>query len=312
LSKAHLLSCEIESRQVAMQVRRSLRTEHQSHLMESVIAVEQPERVRADQDYSKLGTIRELWDYRELFYFLAWRDMKVRYKQTVLGVLWAIIQPVFTMVIFTVVFGHMANISSEGVPRPIFYFSALLPWIYFSSTLNSAGLSLVSNSGLLTKIYFPRIILPAAAALGGLVDFLIGSVLLVGFIIYYDLRVGWNLLLWPALLVPLVLLAFSLGSFLAALNVKYRDVKYAIPFGIQLLLFMTPIIYPSSVFPERFQWLLALNPLSGLIEAFRYALVPSYKVHWDVLALSLAVTAGLFVFAMVYFKRTEKAFADIV
>jgi lipopolysaccharide transport system permease protein len=181
-----------------------------------------------------------------------------------------------------------------------------------TSTLNSAGLSLVSNSGLLTKIYFPRIILPAAAALGGLVDFLIGSLLLVGFFVYYHLPLGWNLLLWPVLLVPLVLLAFALGAFLAALNVKYRDVKYAIPFGIQLLLFMTPIIYPSSVFPERFRWLLALNPLSGLIETFRYALVPTYPVHWDALGLSLAVTAVVFVVAVMYFKRTEKAFADIV
>ena len=264
------------------------------------------------KDYAKLGLMRELWDFRELFYFLAWRDVKVRYKQTVLGVLWAAIQPLFTMVIFTVVFGQIANISSEGVPRPVFYFSALLPWIYFSSTLTSSGMSLVSNSGLLTKIYFPRIILPAAAALVPLVDFAIGSVFLIGFIVYYDIPVGWNLLLWPILVVPLMLLAFGVGTFLAALNVKYRDVKYAIPFGIQLLLFMTPIIYPSSVFPERYQWLLALNPLTGLIEAFRYALVPTYSVHWDVLGLSLAVTAVALVGAVWYFKRTEKAFADIV
>ena len=270
------------------------------------------ENPRVVKDYANLGTIRELWDYRELFYFLAWRDMKVRYKQTVLGVLWAVIQPLFTMVIFTVVFGQIANISSEGVPRPVFYFSALLPWIYFSTTLNTAGMSLVSNSSLLTKIYFPRIILPAAAALVPLVDFLVGSVLLIGFIVYYDIPVGWNLLLWPILVVPLALLAFGLGAFLAALNVKYRDVKYAIPFGIQLLLFMTPIIYPSSFFPERFRWLLALNPLSGLIETFRYAIVPSYSVHWDVLGLSLAATAALLIFGAYYFKRTEKAFADII
>jgi homopolymeric O-antigen transport system permease protein len=278
--------------------------------MESVTRVREEPRVL--KDYAKISMFRELWDYRELFYFLAWRDVKVRYKQTVLGVLWAIIQPLFTMVIFTVVFGQIANISSEGVPRPVFYFSALLPWIYFSSTLANAGMSLVSNSGLLTKIYFPRIILPAAAALVPLVDFLIGSVLLIGFIVYYDIPIGWNLLLWPILVVPLALLAFGLGAFLAALNVKYRDVKYAIPFVIQVLLFMTPIIYPSSVFPERFRWLLALNPLSGLIEAFRYALVPTYAVHWDVLGVSLAVTAALLVFGVVYFKRTEQAFADII
>jgi lipopolysaccharide transport system permease protein len=267
---------------------------------------------RALKEHARPGSIRELWEYRELFYFLAWRDVKVRYKQTALGIVWAIAQPFLTMVIFTVVFGQIANISSEGLPRPVFYFSALLPWIYFSSTLSSAGMSLVSNSGLLTKIYFPRIILPAAAALVPLVDFLIGSAFLAGFIAYYDIPVGWNLVLWPVLVVPLALLAFGLGSFLAALNVKYRDVKHAIPFGIQILLFMTPIIYPSSSLPEQFRWLLALNPLTGLIEAFRYALVPTYTVHWGLLGLSLVVTALAVVFGVAYFKRTEKAFADII
>jgi lipopolysaccharide transport system permease protein len=262
--------------------------------------------------HARYGSLAELWEYRELFLFLAWRDIKVRYKQTVLGVVWAILQPFATMVIFTVVFGQIANIPSEGVPRPVFYFSALLPWAYFSSTLSSAGMSLVANSGLLTKIYFPRIILPGAAALVPLADFVIGTVFLAGFIVYYDIPIGWNLLLWPLLVVPLALLAFGLGAFLAALNVKYRDIKYAIPFGIQILMFMTPIIYPSSIFPEQFRWLLALNPLTGLIEAFRYALVPSYTVHWDVLGLSLAVTVAAVAIGMAYFKRTEKAFADII
>lgn len=258
------------------------------------------------------GGIRELWRYRELFYYLAWRDVAVRYKQTALGVLWALIQPLLTMVVFTLVFGEMANMPSDGVPRPIFYFSALLPWIYFSSSLSNAGMSLVSNAGLLTKIYFPRIILPASAVLSGLVDFGIGSFLLIGFIIYYQLPLSWSLLLWPILVVPLVLLAFAVGSFLAAVNVKYRDIKYAIPFGIQLWMFMTPIIYPSSFFPERFQWVLAVNPLTGLIEAFRYALIPTRPLQWDVLGLSVAVAAVAFIVAVTYFKRAEKAFADIV
>lgn len=272
----------------------------------------QETRQRDARGDAKPEMLREIWDYRELFYFLAWRDVKVRYKQTVLGVLWAVIQPLFTMVIFTVVFGQMANIPSGGIPRPLFYFSALLPWIYFSSTLNNAGLSLVSNAGLLTKIYFPRIIFPAAAVLSGLLDFLIGSILLIGFIVYYQLPLGWNFLLWLALTVPLVLLTFGVATFLAALNVKYRDIKYAIPFGIQLWLFMTPIIYPSILFPERFRWLLALNPLSGLIEAYRYALFPTQAVQWEVVGFSLAVTAAVFVGGVVYFNRTEKAFADIV
>ena len=264
------------------------------------------------RDFGKRGISRELWDYRELFFYLAWRDIQVRYKQTALGILWAVIQPFFTMVVFTVVFGQMANIPSEGIPRPIFYFSALLPWIYFSSTLSNAGLSLVSNAGLLTKIYFPRIILPAAAALGGLLDFMIGTLMLIGFVFYYHLPLGWHFLLWPVLAVPLVLLSFAIGTFLSALNVKYRDIKYAIPFGIQLWLFMTPIIYPSSIFPEAYRWMLALNPMSGIVEAFRYAVVPTQAVHWTHLWISFAMTVALLALAIIYFRRTERAFADIV
>jgi lipopolysaccharide transport system permease protein len=256
--------------------------------------------------------IRELWDYRELVYFLAWRDVKVRYKQTVLGVLWAVIQPFFTMVVFTLLFGQLAKIPTDGIPGPIFYFSALVPWIYFSSTVTNAGMSLVANSGLLTKIYFPRVILPAAAALSNLVDFLISSFFLVGFIVYYEIPLGWNLLLWPILVVLLMLLALGLGAFFAALNVKYRDVKYALPFFIQLLLFATPIIYPSSMIPERFQWLLTLNPLSALIEVFRYVVVPNRAVDWPIFGVSAAITGVLFVAGVVYFKSTEKAMADLV
>jgi len=258
------------------------------------------------------GTIREFWAYRELVYFLAWRDVKVRYKQTVLGVLWAVIQPFFTMVLFTLLFGQLAKIPTDGIPGPIFYFSALVPWIYFSSTVTNAGMSLVANSGLLTKIYFPRIILPAAAALSSLVDFLISSVFVVGFIVYYRIPVGWNLLLWPVLVVLLILLALSLGMFFAALNVKYRDIKYALPFFIQLLLFATPIIYPASMIPERFQWLLALNPLSSLIEMFRYVVVPNRTVDWNSLGISVAITGALYVAGVAYFKSTEKAMADLV
>ena len=253
-----------------------------------------------------------LWRYRELVYFLAWRDVKVRYKQTVLGVLWAVIQPFFTMLVFTLFFGQLAKIPTDGIPGPVFYFSALVPWIYFSSTVTNAGMSLVANSGLLTKIYFPRVILPAAAALGNLMDFLISSVFLVGFIVYYKIPLGWNLLLWPALVVLLMLLSLSLGAFFAALNVKYRDIKYALPFVIQLAMFTTPIIYPASMIPERFQWLLALNPLSGLIEAFRYVVVPSHVLDWNLLKLSVVITGVLFVTSVAYFKSTEKAMADLV
>ena len=255
--------------------------------------------------------IRELWAYRELVYFLAWRDVKVRYKQTVLGALWALIQPFFTMVVFTLLFGQLAKIPTDGIPGPIFYFSALVPWFYFSSTFTHAGMSLIANTALLTKIYFPRVILPAAVALGNLMDFLVSSVFLIGFIVYYKIPLGWNLLLWPALVVLLMLLSLSLGAFFAAVNVKYRDIRYVIPFLIQLLMFASPIIYPASMVPERFQWLLALNPLSGLIEAFRSVVVPSHVLDWNLLMLSVVITGVLFLTSVVYFKSAEKDFADL-
>jgi len=256
--------------------------------------------------------IRELWTYRELIYFLAWRDVKVRYKQTMLGVLWAVIQPFTTMVVFTLLFGQLAKIPTDGIPGPIFYFSALVPWIYFASTLTNAGMSLVSNSNLVRKIYFPRIILPTSVALSNLVDFFIASALFIGFMVYYEIHPGWNLLLWPFLVILLVLLSVSLGLFVAALNVKYRDVKYVIPFAIQLLLFATPIIYPASMVPEKFRWVAALNPLSGVIEAFRYTLVPSRSIDWGLLLLSSGITAVIFLVGVAYFKSAEKVFADIV
>lgn len=258
------------------------------------------------------GTIRELWAYRELVYFLAWRDVKVRYKQTALGVLWAVLQPLFTMVVFTLLFGQLAKIPTDGLPGPVFYFAALVPWIYFSSTVSNAGMSLVANSTLLTKIYFPRIILPAAAAVSNLMDFLISSVFLLGFVLYYGMPLGWSLLLWPLLVALVTLLSFSLGTIFAALNVKYRDIKYALPFFIQLLMFATPIIYPASMIPERFRWLLALNPLSGIVEAFRYSVAPVRAPDWNLVALSVGASVVLFAAGVVYFRSTEKAMADLV
>jgi lipopolysaccharide transport system permease protein len=258
------------------------------------------------------GMIREFWAYRELIYFLAWRDVKVRYKQTVLGVLWAVIQPFFTMVVFTLLFGQLARIPTDGIPGPVFYFSALVPWIYFSSTVSNAGMSLVANAGLLTKIYFPRVILPAAAALSNLMDLLISSVFLIAFVVYYEIPLGWGLVLWPVLIVLLALLSLGLGAFFAALNVKYRDIKYALPFAVQLLMFATPIIYPASMIPERFQWALALNPLTGLVEAFRHAVVPSHALDWSLLRTSALVAVAIFVLGVAYFRSTERTMADLV
>jgi homopolymeric O-antigen transport system permease protein len=256
--------------------------------------------------------IRELWAYRELVYFLAWRDVKVRYKQTLLGVLWAVIQPLFTMVVFTFLFGRLANIPTDGIPGPVFYFSALVPWIYFSSSVINAGMSVVANSALLTKIYFPRVILPAAAALSNLIDFLISSVLLVGFVAYFRIPVGWHSLLWLALVALLMLLTLGLGAFFAALNIKYRDIKYALPFLIQLMLFATPIIYPVSMIPERYQWLMALNPLSALIAGFRYVVAPSGSLDWSIFGISISIIVAIFITGMVYFRSAERAMADIV
>jgi len=258
------------------------------------------------------GSLREAWVSRELLFFLAWRDVKVRYKQTAFGILWALIQPLLTMMLFTLLFGRFAKVPSDGAPRPIFYFSALLPWLYLSNSVSTGSMSLVSNANLLTKIYFPRIMLPAAVAFSGLLDFLIGSVLLVGFIAYYRVGVGWSLLLWPALVAQMVVLALAISLFLSAVNVQYRDVKYAIPFAVQLWMFITPVIYPVSMIPKAYRPWLAVNPAAGLVEAFRHALIPSAPIHWDLFAASAATTIAAFLAALAFFKRTERAFADII
>ncbi|MCI0621717.1 MAG: ABC transporter permease [Acidobacteria bacterium] len=255
---------------------------------------------------------RDSWRYRELLYFLTWRDLKIRYKQTAFGVVWAVVQPLLTMIVFTVLFGNLGRLPSDGSPYPLFYLSALLPWTYFSSTLPLSANSLISNSSLLTKIYFPRIILPASATLGGLPDFLVGSSLLAAMMVYYQIRPGWSWLIWPLLVFLLAAFTLAVGMILAALNVKYRDVKYVLPFVIQLWLFVTPVIYPANLVPKRFRPLMALNPLSGIVEAFRGLLLPSSLIDWQLLATSAMITVAIFVVGLVYFSRTEHMFADIV
>jgi lipopolysaccharide transport system permease protein len=259
-----------------------------------------------------LAWLKEFWEYRELFYFLVWRDVKIRYKQTVLGATWAIIQPFFMMIVFTVFFGKMAKMPSDGIPYPVFSYAALLPWTYFSAALIHSGNSLLAGANLVRKVYFPRVALPAASALGGIVDFAIAFVILFGLMFYYDITPGVGLLLWPVLMIPLVLLAMGIGMILSSLNVKYRDIKYAIPFLVQTLLFVTPIIYPSSIAPERFRFLLSLNPLTGLIEAFRASALPSKTVDWPLLGLSVGITLVIFVLGAMYFRKTEREFADVI
>lgn len=256
--------------------------------------------------------LREFWDYRELFFFLVWKDVKIRYKQTMLGASWAIIQPFFTMVIFTLFFGKLANMPSDGIPYPIFSYSALLPWTYFSGALTLAGNSLVANKNLITKVYFPRIAVPASAVLSGLVDFALAFIILLVMMAYYGLTPSWELLLWPLLVLPLIFLALGVGMILAALNVKYRDIKHAIPFAVQMWLFLTPIIYPTSIVPEKFRVFAALNPLVGIIEAFRASLLPTRQVDWQLLGLSILITLFVFLVGLLYFRSSEKQFADVI
>jgi homopolymeric O-antigen transport system permease protein len=252
-----------------------------------------------------------LWDYRELLYFLTWRDVKVRYKQTVLGAAWAVIQPLFTMIVFSIFFGNLARLPSDGIPYPLFAYAAVLPWTFFSNAVTNSGNSLVGSANLITKVYFPRMVIPVAAVAAGLIDLMIAFGILIVLMIYYGVGLTWNLLMAPALVVMTMLLAVAAGMWTSAVNVKYRDVRYALPFAIQLLMFATPIIYPASIVPERWRWALNLNPLTGIIEGYR-ASVFGRPFDWPALAISAAITSALLVYATCYFRRMERTFADIV
>jgi lipopolysaccharide transport system permease protein len=255
--------------------------------------------------------LKSLWDYRELLYFLTWRDVKVRYKQTALGAAWAIIQPLFTMIIFTIFFGNLAKVPSDGIPYPIFAYAALLPWTFFSNAITSSGNSLVGSAHLITKVYFPRMIIPGAAVAAGLIDLMIAFGILIILMVYYGVGATWNLLMLPALILLTTLLAIGVGMWTSALNVKYRDIRYALPFAIQLTMFATPIIYPVSLIPERWRWAFNLNPLTGIIEGFRASFF-GRPFNWPALAISAAITFALLVYAAYHFKRMERTFADIV
>ena len=254
----------------------------------------------------------ELWRYRELLYFFAWREVKVRYRQAAFGVAWAVIQPLFAMVIFTLLFGKLARVPSEGIPYPIFCYTALLPWTYFSSVLAMASNSLINNDSLLTKVYFPRVLLPAGTALAGLLDFVIGSLLLVVLMVYYHVRASWALLLSPLVVLGMVLLTTGVSMGLAAMNVRYRDVKHAIPFIIQIWMFATPIIYPISMIPARYRPILALNPCWGIVHAFRACVFPGVPFDLKLIGTSLGVAVLMFLASAYYFYRAEKSFADVI
>jgi lipopolysaccharide transport system permease protein len=255
---------------------------------------------------------RELWDYRELLYFLTWRDVKVRYKQTALGAAWAIIQPFFMMVVFSLFFGRLAKVPSDGIPYPIFTFCALLPWQLFSHALTESSNSLVANERLITKVYFPRLVVPIAAVLGGLVDFAVAFVILLGMMLYYGIVPTWAIVTLPGFILLAIMTALAVGLWLSALNVQYRDVRYTINFLIQIWLFTTPVVYPSSIVPARWRPLFGLNPMAGVVEGFRWALLGKEDPPGALLAVSVAVVVLLLVGGLYYFRRMEQQFADLV
>jgi len=256
---------------------------------------------------------RELWYYRELFYFLAWRDIKVRYKQTVFGISWAILQPFTMMVVFSIVFGSMAKVPSDNIPYPIFVYTGLLLWSFFSSALGGVSQSLIGNAAIIQKVYVPKLIIAVSCMIVYLVDFLFASLVLAGIMVYYGFLPDFKgLVLLPIVLVVVVLSSLGLGLFLAALNVRYRDVRYILPFFIQLLIFVTPVIYPISIVPEKFRWLLSLNPMTGAIETFKAGFLNTNPINWNGFLISLIIAVVMFLIGLWYFLKTEKVFADII
>jgi lipopolysaccharide transport system permease protein len=256
---------------------------------------------------------RVIWRYRELLGFLAWRDVKIRYKQTVLGTAWAILQPFMTMIVFSIFFGRLGGLSEKtgGVPYPIYVYAGLLPWTFFANAVGTSGSSLVGSSNVITKVYFPRLIIPLAAVGAGLVDLAISFGILVAMMLYYGTALTGQILLLPLFLAGTILAATGTGALLAALNVAYRDFRYAVPFMIQLWMFVTPVIYPSSIVPDRWRWLLALNPMAGLIDGFRAAFL-ARRLDWPHVGISIGVSCLLFLAGALYFQRVERRFADII
>ena len=256
--------------------------------------------------------LRDLWEYRDLLYFLAWRDIKVRYKQTALGAAWAILQPLLTMAAFSLFFGKLGKVPSDGLPYPVFAFTALLPWTLFAYSMTEASSSLVGSQNLITKVYFPRLVIPIAAVLGGLVDFAISFVVLIGMMLYY--RIVPTAAVWtiPLFILLVVATALGVGLWLSALNVRYRDVRYTIPFLTQLWLFLTPVAYPSSKIPAGWRTIYGLNPMAGVVEGFRWALLGEKEAPGAMLWVSVLVVIGLLIGGLYYFRRMEATFADTV
>jgi lipopolysaccharide transport system permease protein len=256
--------------------------------------------------------LKEVWKYRELLYFFTWRDLKVRYKQTAIGALWAIFQPFITMVVFTVFFGGLLKVPSDGVPYPIFVYTGLLFWQFFSSALSDTSNVLITNQSIITKVYFPRLLLPLSTVATKFIDFAIASIILIGMMFYYGYTPNLiGLLILPLLLLITFMASVGLGLFLASINVKYRDVRYALPFFIQILMFVTPVIYPAGVL-GKYSWILALNPMMGVIQSARAALLGTTVLNWTLVSVSLIATFVLMIIGIYTFKKTERYFADII
>jgi lipopolysaccharide transport system permease protein len=256
--------------------------------------------------------LKELWNYRELLYFLIWRDIKVRYKQTVLGAAWAIIQPFFTMVVFSIFFGRLAKIPSDGIPYPIFSYAALVPWTFFANGLNHASVSLVGNANLIKKVYFPRLAIPIASVLSGVVDFILAFIMLIGMIFYFGIVPTLNVFWLPLLLMLAFTTSLGVSLWFSSMNVQFRDVRYVLPFLTQFWLFATPIAYPSSLLSEPWRTIYGINPMVGVVEGFRWALLGTHTAPGPIIIVSTLVAIILLVSGALYFRRMEKTFADVV
>ena len=256
--------------------------------------------------------LRDLWEYRDLLYFLTWRDIKVRYKQTVLGAAWAIIQPFFTMVVFSLFFGRLAKMPSDGIPYPIFSYAALVPWTFFANGLSQSSSSLVASANLIKKVYFPRLVVPISAVISGGVDFVLAFVVLLGMMLFYGIVPTAAVVWLPLLLLLALVTSLGVGLWLTAMNVQFRDVRYAVPFLIQAWMFATPIAYPSSLLEEPWRTLYGINPMAGVVEGFRWALLGAQTAPGPIVAVSALVAVGLLISGAFYFRRMEKTFADVV
>ena len=257
--------------------------------------------------------IKDIWRYRELFYFLAWRDILVRYKQTVIGILWAILRPFLTMVVFTFIFGNVAKLPSEGgAPYPIMVYAAMLPWTFFASALQESSNSLIANSNMISKIYFPRLVVPISAVIVSFVDFLVSFVILIGLMIFNGFVPPIQILLLPVFTLNAFFAAMGYGLLLAALNVKYRDFRYIVPFIVQFGLYISPVGFSSAVIPEQWRLLYSVNPMVGVIDGFRWSIIGNTQIYWPGMILSLVLVSLVFIFGLLYFRKTERTFADVI